>query len=110
MKNYIVKAIRNFNDVVEKNEYGLDTPRKAEQSIWNCTKERYEFLKENNAVVLVGIDEIKEEKKDIIETEFDIRSKEVKKLVDEKTEGLNNIKENVIGTPKRATKKKTSKK
>ena len=64
MKNYIVKAIRNFNDVVEKNEYGLDTPRTAEVSIWNCTKERYEFLKENNAVVLVGIDEIKEAKEE----------------------------------------------
>lgn len=110
MKNYIVKAIRNFNDTVEKNEFDLDTPRTAEQSIWNCTKERYEFLKENNAVVLVGIDEIKEEKKDITETEFDIRSKEVKKLVDEKTEELNNIKENVVGTPKKTTKKKTSKK
>lgn len=63
MKNYIVKAIRNFNDVVEKNEYGLDTPRTAEVSIWNCTKERYEFLKKNNAVVLMGIEEVKPEKK-----------------------------------------------
>ena len=58
MKNYIVKAIRNFNDVVEKNEYGLDTPRTAEVSIWNCAKERYEFLKQNNAVVLMGIEEV----------------------------------------------------
>lgn len=63
MKNYIVKAIRNFNDVAEKNEYGLDTPRTAEVSIWNCTKERYEFLKQNKAVVLMGIEEVKEEKK-----------------------------------------------
>lgn len=69
MKNYIVKAIINFNDTVEKNEYGLDTPRKAEQSIWNCTKERYEFLKSKNAVVLVGIDKIKEE----IKTEEDLK-------------------------------------
>lgn len=64
MKNYIVKAIRNFNDVVEKNEYGLDTPRTAEVSIWNCTKERYEFLKQNNAVVLMGIEEVKEVKEE----------------------------------------------
>lgn len=104
MKNYIVKAIRNFNDVVEKNEYGLDTPRTAEVSIWNCTKERYEFLKQNNAVVLMGIEEFKEEKKDITETDFDIRSKEVKKLVDEEVKTLKQEK------PKKETKKKTSKK
>lgn len=61
MKNYIVKATRNFNDIEEKNEAGKDTPRIAGESVWNCTKERYEYLKENNAVVLMGIDEIKEE-------------------------------------------------
>ena len=61
MKNYLVKAIINFNDIEEKNEYGLDTPRTAEQSIWNCTKERYEYLKQNNAVVLMGIEEVKPE-------------------------------------------------
>lgn len=62
MKNYKVKAVFDFNDTAEKNEYGGDTPRKA-GNIWNCTKERYEFLKSKNAVELVGIDEIKEEPK-----------------------------------------------
>jgi len=61
MKNYLVKAIIDFNDVDEKTETGTDTPRKAEQSVWHCTKERYEYLKSKNAVILVGIDEIKEE-------------------------------------------------
>lgn len=71
MKNYVVRATRNFNDVVEKTEDGTDTPRIAGQSVWNCTKERYEFLKENNAVILVGIDEIKEEKQveDVVKEE-----------------------------------------
>lgn len=110
MKNYIVKAIRNFNDVVEKNEFGLDTPRTAEVSIWNCTKERYEFLKQNNAVVLMGIEEVKEEKKDITETEFDIRSKEVKKLVDEDLKILNKIEETLKQEKPKTNKKKTSKK
>ena len=63
MKNYLVRARINFNDVEEKNEYGCDTPRKAGQSQWYCTKERYEFLKKHNAVELMGIDEIKEEPK-----------------------------------------------
>lgn len=65
MKNYVVKAIIDFNDVEEKTEMGTDTPRQRNVSIWNCTKERYEYLKEHNAVELMGIDkieEIKEEK------------------------------------------------
>ena len=61
MKNYIVKALINFDDMEEKNELGANTPRKANQSIWHCTKERYEYLKSRGAVMLVGID--KEEEK-----------------------------------------------
>lgn len=63
MKNYLVRARINFNDVEEKDERGCDTPRKANISKWYCTKERYEFLKNHNAVELLGIDEIKEEPK-----------------------------------------------
>lgn len=59
MKNYKVRALFSFNDTAEKTEAGTDTPRKKDD-VWNCTKERYEFLKDHNAVVLVGIDEIKE--------------------------------------------------
>ena len=95
MKNYIVKAIRNFNDTVEKNEYGLDTPRTAEVSIWNCTKERYEFLKQNNAVVLMGIEEIKI---NIDVEEPEIKGKKVLEYIEEQEK------------PKKTTKKKTSKK
>jgi len=59
MKNYLVKATRNFDDTVEQDEYGANIKRIAGQSVWNCTKERYEFLKLNNAVTLMGIDEVK---------------------------------------------------
>lgn len=76
MKNYLVKAIRNFNDKEEKNEFGLDTPRKANVSVWNCTKERYEYLKSHNAVMLIGIDEIKEEP--IVEEKIEFSEEEIK--------------------------------
>ena len=88
MKNYLVKAIIDFNDIEEKNEAGVDTPRKANESIWNCTKERYEYLKSKNAVMLVGIDPVEEnlevegpvleEKK----TKYTYKSKKSKKTVD----------------------------
>lgn len=55
MKNYLVKATIKFNDTQEKNEYGGDVVRKI-GDVFNCTKERYEYLKEHNAVVLVGIE------------------------------------------------------
>lgn len=92
MKNYLVKATRNFNDTVEKNEYGLDTPRVANVSTWHCTKERYEFLKQNNAVTLLGINEIKEEPKVEATIEYHEETKKPK------------------ATVKKTTKKKTSKK
>lgn len=59
MKNYKVKAIRFFRD---SNEIDEKTGRKKERQIndeFYCTKERYEFLKANNAVKL--IDEIVED-------------------------------------------------
>ena len=61
MKNYVVKALINFNDTAEKLPTGGDTPREANKSVWNCTKERYEFLRSKGAVMLIGIEEIKEE-------------------------------------------------
>jgi hypothetical protein len=55
MKNYKVKAIRFFRD---SNEIDEKTGRKIERQIndeFYCTKERYEFLKANNAVKLVEV-------------------------------------------------------
>lgn len=76
MKNYLVKATINFNDMEEKTEMGTDTPRKI-NDVFYCTKERYEYLKEHNAVMLVGIDEIKEQS--VIEKKETIKNNETKK-------------------------------
>lgn len=56
MENYIVKALINFDDVEKK------VKREKDKSIWNCTKERYEFLKSHNAVMLMGIEKVEEPK------------------------------------------------
>ena len=89
MKNYKVKATRFFRDSNEIDENtGLKKERKVNDEFL-CTKERYEFLKQNNAVKLVEI--VEEQPKEIKE--------EVKVVVSEKEE------------PKpKPKKKKTSKK
>lgn len=59
MKNYLVKANFKFNDMEEKTADGTDTVRE-QGAIFNCTKERYEYLKSKDAVTLMGIEEVKE--------------------------------------------------
>lgn len=58
MKSYNVKAKIKFNDTLEK------ATRKIGDT-FKCTKERYELLKEYNAVELINIDE--EVNNDVIE-------------------------------------------
>jgi len=62
MKNYIVKALTNFDDY-EGLEIKPENPRirRNTNDVFNVKKERYEHLKELNLVMLVGIDK-KEEK------------------------------------------------
>lgn len=104
MKNYLVKARINFDDVEEKNEYGCNTKRKANESTWYCTKERYEFLKSHNAVVLMGIDEIKEEPKSAEEIDFNNGIETMKARMEEtKTEDETKVE---IVKPKRTRKKR----
>ena len=57
MKNYVVKALTNFDDY-QGLEINSDNPkvRRNTKYVFNVTKERYEHLKELNLVVLVGID------------------------------------------------------
>ena len=55
MKNYKVEAIMKFTD---KEENGI---KRNVGDIFETTKERYEFLKKNNAVKLIEIVEKKEE-------------------------------------------------
>lgn len=90
MKDYIVKAIINFNDTVEKNERGLDTPRMAQVSVWNCTKERYEYLKEHSAVILVGI----EGKDKVKEAKVEEPTEELLEKVEEKETIINKVVKN----------------
>ena len=91
MKNYKVVATRYFKD---SNEIDKKTGLKIERQVndeFFCTKKRYEFLKQNNAVKLI---EIVEEKEEISEEEV------VNEIVDEAVEeGF-----------ERPKKKKTSKK
>ena len=62
MENYKVKTIRKFDDY-KGLEIKPENPKIERQinDVFNVTKERYEYLKNLNLVVLVGIDK-KEEK------------------------------------------------
>ena len=58
MKNYKVIATREFKDSNEIDEKtGLKKERKVNDEFY-CTKERYDFLKANNAVKLVEVLEV----------------------------------------------------
>jgi hypothetical protein len=70
MKNYKVEATMKFTD---KEENGI---KRNVGDIFETTKERYEFLKQNNAVKLIEI--LEETKKEIKE------DKEVEKTFEEK--------------------------
>jgi len=69
MDNYLVKAIKNFDDYGGKdilNPENAFIKREAGKSEWECSAERYEYLKSVGAVELVEIikvEEPKEEKK-----------------------------------------------
>ena len=102
MKNYKVKAIRFFRD---SNEIDEKTGRKIERQIndeFYCTKERYEFLKANNAVKLV---EILEVEKIEYSTLADNEPKEIETIIT--NEIVKEEQEEVKPEPR---KKKTSKK
>ena len=89
MKNYKVKATRFFRD---SNEIDKKTGLKVERKVndeFLCTKERYEFLKQNNAVKLVEIveeqpKEIKEETKNVIVEKEEVKPKPKKKKTSKK--------------------------
>ena len=80
MKNYKVKALRNFTD-------GLEKINRKQNDIFECTKERYEVLKSKGAVELVEVQETIEEKPNEFEGYSEIieEPKEIKedKVVEE---------------------------
>ena len=78
MKNYKVEATMKFTD---KEENGI---KRNVGDIFETTKERYEFLKQNNAVKLVEIveeqpKEIKEEVKVVVSGKEEAKPKPKKK-------------------------------
>ena len=89
VKNYKVKATRFFRD---SNEIDKKTGLKVERKVndeFLCTKERYEFLKQNNAVKLVEIveeqpKEIKEEVKVVVSQKEEVKPKPKKKKTSKK--------------------------
>ena len=89
MKNYKVKATRFFRD---SNEIDKKTGLKVERKVndeFLCTKERYEFLKQNNAVKLVEIveeqpKETKEEVKVVVSEKEEVKPKPKKKKTSKK--------------------------
>ena len=102
MKNYKVIATREFKDSNEIDENtGLKKERKVNDEFL-CTKERYEFLKANNAVKLV---EVLEVEKVQYSTLSDNEPKEIETVVT--NEIVEESKEEVKPKPK---KKKSSKK
>lgn len=113
MKNYKVIATRFFRDSNEIDEKtGLKVEREVNDEFY-CTKERYEFLKANNAVKLVEVqstidDIITEEEVQAVASAIVEEAEEQNKTVEEVVnEIVEESKEEVKPKPK---KKKSSKK
>ena len=101
MKNYKVIATREFKDSNEIDENtGLKKERKVNDEFL-CTKERYEFLKANNAVKLV---EVLEVEKVQYSTLSDNEPKEIETVVT--NEIVEESKEEVKPKPKKKKSKK----
>ena len=116
MKNYKVIATRYFRDSSEiDKKTGLKVERQVNDEFY-CTKERYEFLKANNAVKLVevqedietAIKEITEEEVQAVASAIVEEAQEQEKTIEEVVnEIVEESKEEVKPKPK---KKKSSKK
>ena len=113
MKNYKVIATRYFRDSSEiDKKTGLKVERKVNDEFY-CTKERYEFLKANNAVKLVEVqstidDIITEEEVQAVASAIVEEAEEQNKTIEEVVnEIVEESKEEVKPKPK---KKKSSKK
>ena len=112
MKNYKVEATKYFVDSNERDEKtGLKKERYINDKFY-CTKERYEYLKQNNAVKLIKVEE---PKKDITEEEVQAVANAIVEQAEENNKSVEEVvneiveesKEEIIATPK---KKKSSKK
>lgn len=86
MKNYKVIATRYFKDSNEIDEKTGQKKERQVNDVFYCTKERYEYLKENNAVKLVEIQEtIDEVVNEIVEeSKEEVKPKPKKKKTSKK--------------------------
>lgn len=82
MKKYKVKALFDFDDVEEKTKR-LRENNEHPASIWTVTKERYEFLKDHNAVELIEVVDEKEIDKKENTTEIKETPQEEKDEIEE---------------------------
>ncbi len=98
MKNYKVEATMKFTD---KEEDGI---KRNVGDVFETTKRRYEFLKQNNAVKLIEI--MEEPKKSMIFVDTKNESEKIKPLDEEK---IKKIADEIIEHTK-PKKKKTNKK
>ena len=108
MKNYKVIATRFFKDSNEIDEKtGLKVERQVNDEFF-CTKERYEFLKANNAVKLVEVvEEITEEEVQVVANAIVEEAIEQDKTIEEVVnEIVEESKEEVKIKPKKKKSKK----
>lgn len=78
MDNYKVKALVTFNDYEGKDVYNPENPfikREAGKSEWECSAERYEYLKSVGAVELIEIRKVEEPKEEKKATKKTTKSK-----------------------------------
>ena len=112
MKNYKVIATRYFKD---SNEIDEKTGLKIERQVndeFNCTKERYEFLKANNAVKLVEIQETIDEviEKEISEEEVQAVASAVVEEAEEQNKTIEEVVNEIVEESKEENSKLKNKK
>jgi|GEM_PF-5792698 len=98
-----VRALPKFEGIRDKErsqKEGKDIFPKA-GDIWEVSEERANFLKEHGVVEIIE----EESKTDIIENEFEVKSEEVKELVNEKVQETEEIVKTKPNKKKKASKK-----
>lgn len=91
IKDFSLKKFDELKNLERYNKVKKENGQLYENDTFECTKEMAEYLTGNNpvnevVVEIIEVEPVKEEKKknDVIENEFEIRSEEVKELVDER--------------------------
>lgn len=105
MGDYKVKSLINFNDYNGGEIKGNDYIIRRKGDVFTCTKERYEYLKEHNAVELVEVMAIQHEtKKPVVENVIEEINEE-NNIIDEVVEEVIEEQERNYVKPKKRRKK-----